>query len=81
MKRAEPAVPLSVRGARYNRICRYFKTFSYFRALGVFFVAHVDSREEGATPRLASRRRSTLLGETLRTPPPLQQLQPQQQDP
>ncbi len=61
---------MAVREANYKNICRYFQTFSYFRAHGVFLVAHAERREEGATPRLASHRQSTLLGETLHTHTP-----------
>lgn len=68
--RTSRAVTSAVREANYNSIWRYFKAFSYFRALGVFLVAHAKRREEGATPRLASHRQSTLLGETLHTHTP-----------
>lgn len=61
------AVTLASLETNYKNIYRYFETFSYFRALGVFLVTHAKRREEGATPRLASHRQSTLLGETLHT--------------
>lgn len=60
-------VTLASLETNYKNIYRYFETFSYFTALCVFLVTHAKRREEGATPRLASHRQSTLLGETLHT--------------
>lgn len=72
---------MAVREANYKNICRYFQTFSYFRTLGVFLVAHAERREEGATPRLASHRQSTLLGETLHTHTPSPTSKPSSETP